>query len=423
MWTFLIKDLLLFWRDRKEVAIIILLPLALVVILSLVMPGMFGEENDEEYDLNLGLVIEDEQEQGLERFEEQSRQTSDFSSNELEELLIGVHALPPVEGLIEYLNSPELAEWVSVETMVKEEAQEEVEQGNLDASLIIPEDYTFHLLADMYLNEPAEQSLIFQADDQTMEVEILSNVIQSYLDHMNLHHAISSAGGDVEVPSDALPQGEVENVEGQQPFSMDQYFTISMGALFVLFLAATVATRTGIEKRENTFKRIVLTNSPPLYYLFGKTMGTFILAWCQMMLIFIGSHFILGVFSDHGAAVWVGLILMVTIYTLAIAAISAVMTSVMLRLKKPETGDGIFMLVIMVFGVIGGNFVPIYLLPNWLQQIGEMTPNGLVLATLIEWIQYEDFSILVMPSIILSIIVIVSLFIGIKLYPKRGDVS
>ncbi|WP_017186629.1 ABC transporter permease [Alkalibacillus haloalkaliphilus] len=423
MWTFLIKDLLLFWRDRKEVAIIILLPLALVVILSLVMPGMFGEGSEEEYDLDLALVKEDDQERSLELFEDHLRQTSDLSNNEIEELLIGVRAHLPVEGLIEYLNSPELAEWVSVEAMEKETAQAEVEQGNLDGALIIPEDYSFQLLADMYLNEPTEQALSFQADDQTMEVEILSNVIQSYLDHMNLHHAISSAGGEVEVPSEALPQGQVENVEGQQSFSMDQYFTISMGALFVLFLAATVATRTGIEKRENTFKRIVLTNSPPLYYLFGKTMGTFILAWCQMMLILIGSHLILGVFSDHDITVWVGLILMATMYALAIAAISAVMTSVMLRLKNSETGDGIFMMVIMVFGVIGGNFVPIYLLPNWLQQIGEMTPNGLVLATLIEWIQYEDFSILVMPTVILMIIVIVSLFIGVKLYPKRGDVS
>ncbi|GAA0465977.1 ABC transporter permease [Alkalibacillus silvisoli] len=423
MWTFLKKDLLLFWRDRKEVATVLLLPLVLVVILSLVMPGMFGDDNEEEYDLDLGLVIEDDQEQGLDRFAEHLQEASEFQDGEIEELLIGVNAMPPVEGLVEYLNNPDLAELVTVESMMKEEAQEEVEQGNLDAALIIPEDYTFHLLADMYLNEPKEQSLSFQADGQTMEIEILSNVIQSYLDHMNLQYAIAGAGGSVEVSSDDLPQGQIEDVEGQQSFSMEQYFTIAMGALFVLFMAATVATRTGVEKREHTFNRIALTNSPPLHYLFGKTMGTFILSWLQIMFIFVGSHLLLDVFSDQGVTFWIGLILMATVYTLAIAALASIMTSIMLRLKKQETGDGIFMLILMVFGVIGGNFVPIYLLPGWLQQIGEMTPNGLVLATLIEWIQYEDLSILFMPMTILVLMVIVSLIIGIKLYPKRGDIS
>ncbi|MDQ0158202.1 ABC transporter permease [Alkalibacillus salilacus] len=419
MWAFLTKDLLLFWRDRKEVAVIILLPIVLVVLLSLVVPGMFGEETSESYDLDLALVVEDQQDQGFERFQEEVEPSNDQSQQMIDQL----QAMPPVDGLVAYLNSPELAEWVTVNQMDLDQAQTQVDEGELDAALIIPEHYTYQLLNEMVLDEPSEATLQFQASGQSQEVDMLRQMIQRYLDQINLQYAVASSGSQVDSANDNLPEGGVENVEGQSMFSMEHYFTFSMAALFTLFLAATVATRTGIEKREQTFNRIALTNAPPLYYLMGKTISTFILAWLQMMFVLVGAHLILGVFTEEGPTFWVGLIVMATLYALAIAAISSIMTSTMLRVKNNDTGDGIFMAVVMVLGVIGGNFVPINVLPNWLQQIGELTPNGLILATLTEWVQDQTYSLLVMPTVILVAIIVTALSIGIAVYPKRGEQS
>ena len=110
-----------------------------------------------------------------------------------------------------------------------------------------------------------------------------------------------------------------------------------------------------------------------------------------------------------------------TLLSLAISALSAVFTSISLRVSDIDAANGIFMIVIILFGIIGGSFVPVYILPDWLQKIGEWTPNGLSLAIMTQWIQFEDFSSIIKPSMILVVFFILCTVIGLALYPKRGE--
>nr|WP_257006855.1 ABC transporter permease [Shouchella clausii] len=86
-----------------------------------------------------------------------------------------------------------------------------------------------------------------------------------------------------------------------------------------------------------------------------------------------------------------------------------------------EAANGLFMLVIILFGVVGGNFVPIYILPDWLQQIGEWTPNGLALVMFTDWIRFEQGTSLVGPSVLLIIFFVLCSIAGLAFYPKRGE--
>ncbi|WP_431801450.1 ABC transporter permease [Halobacillus andaensis] len=425
MLTFLIKDLLLFWRDRKEVLTVIILPLVLVVVLSVSMSGIFEEDQSRNFDLSLGLVIEENQDGAIEEFEVSVTQSEQIPDEMKQELIRSAQEAPPVELLTEFLTGPELEDWMTVQTMSRNEAENGVENGDLDAILIIPENYTAQLLKTLYLNEGSEPALSFSAEKSSFEVDMVHDVIEGFLEQMNLQYAISASGSDINISEIQRPEGGTEMMEDDQSFtlSIDQYFTLSMGALFVLFMASTVATRTGVEKREHTFNRIALSNAPGFHFLFGKTFATFILSWLQILLTFIGSHAILGVFSGRSFMFWMGLILMASVYSFAIAGLSSILTSISLRLKNPDTANGIFMAIIMFFGTIGGNFIPVYVLPNWLQEIGEWTPNGLTLSVLMEWFQFEDLSILWMPAISLLSITLISILVSIMLYPKKGETS
>ena len=425
MRTFLIKDLLLFWRDRKEVFIVIILPLILVVILSITMAGLFDDNLNENYDLSLGVVNEDDQDKAFLEFETAINQSQNITEEEKQELLVHVQEAPPVGLLTNFLKSPDLESWMTVQTLSRSEAEERVENGDLDAMLVIPENYTVQLLKNIYLNQEMESTLSFLAKETTVEVDMIHNVIKGFLDQMNLQYAIATSGGEIDMSQVNLPIGGKERMEEGQPYTItiNQYFTFSIGALFVLFMASTVASRTIVEKREHTFNRIVLTNTPALQFLFGKTFATFILSFFQILLVFLGSHFILDVFADRTLTFWVGLIGMAIVYCLVIAGLSSILTSIALRLKNPDVVDGVFLIIIMVFGIIGGNFVPIYVLPNWLQQIGEWTPNGLTLAVLMEWFQFEEASLLLLPIIVLLVITVVAVIVSMFLYPRRGEIS
>jgi ABC-2 type transport system permease protein len=101
--------------------------------------------------------------------------------------------------------------------------------------------------------------------------------------------------------------------------------------------------------------------------------------------------------------------------------LSALFTSLIFRMKD-AAASGLFTLVLTLFGMLGGNFIPIYLLPDWLKQVGEWLPNGLALSVFIQWIQQDSFAILTAPFLKLTLFAIVVIGMGTLLFPKRGQI-
>ncbi|GAA0287364.1 ABC-2 type transport system permease protein [Gracilibacillus halotolerans] len=422
MLTFLLKDLLIFWRDRKEVLIVILLPLLLVIVLSFAMGGMFDNNNNLSMDMNIGFVVEDDQEQSLQSYEDMLSSMDELTEEEKAQFLAIASSIRPIDMFEQFFNDPEVNDWMEVEKLSRAEAEEKVENGDIHAMFVIPQDYTKNFLENILHGREMDQSFEFIVMDAGIEIETLYSIIQNYADQMNLQFAIQNIGGEIQMEEIHLPEGGREVAEGVEPFTLKQYFAIAISALFSLFIISTVVSRIAIERRDRTFNRIILTNVPARNFLFGKTAATFLLSWLQVMLVFIGSHLILNVFDGKALSFWLGLILVATAFSIAIAGISTIFSSFMLKTKNTDTVDGLIMIFIILLGTLGGGFVPIYVFPAWLQQVSQWIPNGLVLSALTEWFQYESMSTLWMPTLYLVILGVVTFFIGVMLYPKRGGV-
>lgn len=421
MFVFLKKDLLLFLRDIKEVLLIVLLPLILVIVLSFAMGGMFSGDDEWTIDLDVALVMEDNPEQGLKSFEDRLQQLDHLPEEEKTQLIIAAQAISPVDHLQQFLQESSKKEWLEVKELSQEEAVQQIKEDELHAMLVIPEGYTAELLGQILLDEPMEQTIELQAENVTSEVEAFYSMVQTFIDEMNMQFAIQSVGGNVEIDQAMLPQGGKEITEGLEPFTLKQYFTIAIAALFTLFLVSTVVSRIGIEKRDRTFNRIILTDVPAVHFLFGKTFTTFILAFFQLIIVFVGSHFILRVFEGKSFTFWLGLILVSVVVSIAIAGISSIFSSLMLRTRNVEKVDGALLIFILLLGTLGGGFVPIYVFPSWIQSISNWIPNGLALSVLTDWFQIEEIEVLWQPLIYLLVLGLVTFLIGVWLYPKRGE--
>lgn len=417
MLNFVKKDLLLFWRNRRETAIVLLLPIVLIVVLNLAFSRMFDTKS---LDLTLAVVNEDREEDGISRFQERvTAMGLDEEKTRAHMTQATQHA--PVAFINGYLNSPELAEWLEVRELSESEALRQLEEGEIDGWIKIPQDYTYNTLNAIVLGEESAVELPFIVSKNSMNVSMLESVLGEFFDQVNFQLALQQAAGAA--GTDGLePEGGREMVAGAAPFTMTQYFTIAMGALFALFTASTVAERTGTEIREQVFYRIAVTNTRPIAFLMGKTCATFCLVWLQFMFVLIVSHFLMGVLAGKTFEDWAGFVLMVTVFAMAMAGLSALYTSVMLKLSNIDMANGIFMMITMVFGIIGGGFVPVYLLPLWLQRIGEWVPNGMTLAALTEWLQFGQIEALWLPIMALIGFSFVCILAGIALYPKRGEV-
>ncbi|BAB05818.1 ABC transporter permease [Halalkalibacterium halodurans] len=419
MGSFIKKDLLLFWRDRKELITVLALPILLVIVLNFAFAGLFGGDQELNLDLTLAVVNEDDETGTIAQLQEKLIKEASFKETEVARLVEQVGDIQPIPLLFEYLSSEDLQDWLTVYELTEAEAVAKVKEGAADGILVIPDGFTVNSLYAALVGEPTASSLIYKVEMETSNSATLYQIIDGFLDHMNNHFALQQMG---EVQEANAPEGGLEKIGVGEAFTLTQYFTISMSALFALFLAATVATKTGEEIRQKVFHRILLTDRKPILFLVGKIVSTAFLVWLQMMLVFVVSHILLDVFPDRTVTFWLGVIGSVTVLSLAIAGIATIFTSLLLRMTNLDAANGIFMLVIIVFGVVGGNFVPIYIMPNWLQQIGEWVPNGLFLMILTEWIQFEEVSSIFSPSLLLVGFFLTCTVLGVALYPKRGTV-
>ncbi|MFP7333151.1 ABC transporter permease [Shouchella clausii] len=419
MRSYIKKDLLTFWRDRKELITVLVLPILLVVVLNFAFSGLLGKDEDA-IDLRLAIVNQDDETEASAQLKEKLLHDASFSEQEAQDLVQRTNEVRPVQILVDYFESDELKEWVTVYEIEESEAVKKVGEGEIDGFLLIPDGFTADSLYAAVTGESPTTKLTFKRDKETGDTSALYNIIHGFMDHLNYHFALETLSGATEVEV-KLPEGGLEQEEAAENFSLTQYFTITMAILFALFTAMTVATKTGHEMRQQVFNRILIAHQNRLLFLVGKTVSTFCLAWLQIMLVFTLAHFILGVFPERTANFWLGLLGIVTSVSFAIAGLAAIFTTILLRMKKVEAANGLFMLVIILFGVVGGNFVPIYILPDWLQQIGEWTPNGLALVMFTEWIRFEQVSSLVGPSVLLIIFFVLCSIAGLAFYPKRGE--
>lgn len=88
----------------------------------------------------------------------------------------------------------------------------------------------------------------------------------------------------------------------------------------------------------------------------GKTISTYCFVWLQLMIVFTVSHLLLDVFEGKAMAFWFGAIIIITCFSLAVAGLSAVFTTITLIINNTDAANGAFNLVIMLFAAVGGNF-------------------------------------------------------------------
>ncbi|MDF2835992.1 MAG: transporter permease [Paenibacillus sp.] len=431
MGVFFRKDFLTYWRDRKEILIALVMPLILIAVLSLAMPDWFGQGADS-LRIKIGLVVEDDAAEGVSAFVRSLEQTGK-SEEEVVRLAAAAESLNPAALLQEMLEGEALGSLVEVVRADADSAFRKLEEEEWTAVVTIPAGYTESSLRAMMLGADEAVPLSITSDEASMELDVLYGALSDFTRSLNFGSAIESAAMDAGVAFEksippggrfggaAVMNGGIEQVEGFDAMTASQYFTLSISGLFSLFMAMTTATKAMTEKRELVFSRILLAGVKPGRYLAGKTLSTFSLTLLQATLAFLVCHFLLDLFPGRDVRFWLGIAGLVAAYCAVVSALAAIFTSLVFRLKE-DTAGGLMMAVIMVFGTIGGSFVPVYVLPGWLRGMGEWTPNGLSLAAYTEWIQRGEYGDLFAAFAQLLLFAAAALLIGIAMFPRKGRI-
>lgn len=399
MGPFVLKDISLVLRDRKELTLLILMPFLLIVILGFALGGWFETEH-EGLEMSVVLVIEDEENEGLKRF---FADMNEVVSNEAtrKKLYEAAQRLRPRSLLLNMLTDEEMSRWLTTVEGDREYARDALNRNEVAAALIVPAGFTYDTLRKTLLDEGDGAILLLEMSESSpLKAGVFQDIIDGFVDSFHFYTALgyvldgmdSKAMGDgfsLEPPS---VHGGFEPVPGKKPLTSLQYYTIGMAVMFVLFIASSVSSHALLEQLNQVYNRINLAGRSPLYYLAGKAISASLLAFMQLLVLFGLSALALRTFAGLTFTAWGGMLAISAALAICIGMLSIFITSLSFFVRSTTVADVFAMIMVTALALFGGSFVPAAAMPEWISAIGGWTPNGAALSSYLLVMQGGEWS-------------------------------
>lgn len=382
------KDLLITLKDRKALALILLMPIALIFVLGMGLSSMFKQNGVEIKKFDVAFVNRDNGE-------------------------IADH-------FKEFMESEEIKKMIALKEIDENEAMKMVKKGDLAALIVLPMNFSDNIKKG--LDTKIE---IYEDPGSPMRGKIVESLIKSFA---GLTSSIQSSVEAVDPVfkqynldgSMILPYvmkslentSDVEfnqrNLEKSNSLSAMEYYSAAMLVMFILFVAS-VGTTSIIEERENkTLLRLMSTTLSKGTILAGKLLGLIFLGIFDVSALIIFTRFAYGVNWGSSPS---GLIL------LSLSMIFAASGFAMFIATIFKTSKSVFAVspaVIMVMSALGGSMFPILAMPPVLQTISKVTLNNWALRGYLSLMMDGTVNSVTTPVIVLFAIGAVFLTVGIS---------
>lgn len=420
------KDIISLLRNKTELFTLLLMPLVLIVILGFALRGLLGGET-EALNMKVGIVNEDNEQQGVEEFVNEIEEMP-LSEDVVNDLRLRAVVISPFTLLQEMFNSEDLQDTMEVVDIEASELEHAIEEGDLDAVLTIPEDFTYSSLQKMLLNEGEGSEFHITIDEySSLSANVFNSIMEDFVQTLNFETAINRALGEeaqstfsLEEESRAMTElGGLETVSAGEPISSFQYYTIGMAVMFVLFVASTIAGQAHVEKVQHVFNRILLSGKHPLLYLAGKLVSTTVIAFGQLCILFCISALIFQSFITETVEFWAGMALISIVLSVCVGTLASLLTSLTIRFNS-EAFIYIFAGgIVTLFAFAGGSFFPTSEMPEVIGLIGNWTPNGAALNAYMQWMQGLGLESLISPLTRLIGSSILFMSVSVVIFPRR----
>lgn len=364
IWQITGKDLLEFFRNRMELVAFIIMPIFMMVMTGYIFPSENSLKN-----ISLGVIENDK------------GNTSESIITVLEKMKLGdknnnVFLLYDFDNL--------------------ENAKEELKKGNLDAILIIPEDFSSAM-------EKGQQGVLTLIIDQSNPQisSILTGMMEKIVDGLASKVAIEKLVGMMatELPTDkpappgstiaasiqsqpnpqALIKPFIIKTEGLVPGKQNYFQFMAPGIIaMVVVMAVMIGLAASIsrEKELGTLDGILVAPIPRLCIILGKALSQTTRGLLQGSIVLLLSVFLFGV-KIYGSIPLVALLLFLGVFSfiglgILISAIAA----------EQETAMMIMMTLTFPMIFLSGVFFPIEQMPGFMQIISRILPLTYVIEAL-----------------------------------------
>ena len=361
-----LKDLRLIFRDPSALVLMLLAPFLLTIGMGALTGRFSGTSNTGFSDVPVVIVNED--------------------LGELGNILVDVFQSVELEDLVE----PVIMDSTS-------EAMKLVDQDQSAAMIHIPENFSQGVISeeDVTNSLSYNQIIFYRNPTQPTSAGIIRSILDQFIQGVDLvrtktnvtiqqlltNGLISPDQADIIAKEiretttivDAGSQGiEIINqaAEGDGiKFDILAYMAPGMAIMFLMFTVTYGGRSLLVENRNGTLARLMVAPTRGLNILVGKGLGIFLTAVAQLMILIIGTTTLFQL--QWGDAL--GVILLIISAAFGATGWGILFASV---LKTPGQISVTGSAAMLLFGIIGGSFFDLSMLPVWISTINKITPNA-----------------------------------------------
>jgi ABC-2 type transport system permease protein len=361
-----IKDLKLIFRDPSALILMLLAPFLLTLGMGLLTGRFSGTTNTGFSDLQVAIVNDD--------------------LGELGKILVDVFQSAELEDLVEP---------VIMDSM--EGAKTLVDQDQSAAMIHIPENFSEFVKSEdwstnsmndaqitFYRNptQPTSAGIVRSILDQFIhEVEVArtqTNVtIQQLIengfvspDQASIYAGKINQTGDFSGAGSSSIEIINQTSSGEMiEFDILAYMAPGMAIMFLMFTVTYGGRSLLVENRNGTLARLFVAPNPAGNILLGKGLGIFLTAVAQLLILIGGTSLLFQL--QWGDAL--GVLLLILSAAFAATGWGLLFASL---LKTPGQVAVTGSAVMLLFGILGGSFFDLSMLPDWISVINKIKPNA-----------------------------------------------
>lgn len=339
------KDLRQRLRDRSAVAVAFVAPL----LLALIVTGAFGSGFADEFQATYAVLDED---------------SSDLS----------------IAFTKQVLGAPQFKEQIKVVRATSEqEARDFVRTDASSAAFVIPKGFS-----DAVVGNRRAHIKVLRNPDAEVGSEVAVALANAYTGQINAGRlavltTVRASGGALDpavivelaraAARERIPVELVDGNIGVRKVSGASYFGPAM-AIFFLFFTTSFAARSLLAERElGTMPRVLAAPISRASVVGGKALTGFAIGMSSLAVMFVTFRLLLNVSWGDPIAVLV----------LSVATVLAVMglTSVVqVFARTQQQADAYSTVVSVLLALLGGSFFPLFQMPEVVQRLSVVTPNG-----------------------------------------------
>ena len=358
------KDLKILFKDIGGIATLFLMPLMFILVMSTALQGLF----------NTGVDAEPE------RLPVINLDQGDYA----EEI---ISALDDMDGI-------EIESTWEDELLTREMAEDLILDGERQIAFVFPADFSENVderaqgsaaevVVEM-VTDPA-LSVSYLAPIQGMVQGVAERVAETEIAQIDVEKSIEEmmaalpeeARIDIEDFSISQEESSVVELKQVSPANMnmgiepDTYQQNVPGytTMGVFFIVGTLATSLLTEKKEGTFRRLLVAPFPRFALLAGKLIPYYLVNLIQVVIMFTTAHLFFGMaFGDP---------LALLVLSLALAAAATGLGLMIAAFCKTDTQiGGLTSLLTLTMSALGGCLMPTFIMPEFLQKISRLIPHA-----------------------------------------------